>query len=281
MQPPVGPSDNQAMTMRRAAFFLVVLLAASRVDAQSSDAGAGEQYKVEFTLRFWSPTPQMQLSTGSMANLGIGPVDFVQEFGIDKDRFMEYSVTSKAGKHKVRYGSIPFSYKKDAVITRTIQFGGITVPVSAPASTEVDWRLRHYGYEWDFVSADRGYIGMIADVKDNKFSANIDAGPYGTEDADVRVWVPTIGLGMRAYPHRLMSVTGEFGVEVTRFKGFEKLKNDWDGHFVDWSLYGTANAGRNVGIEFGYRSMHVDYTSDSDTADLRMKGLYFGGNLRF
>ena len=267
--------------MRRAAFFLVVLLAASRAAAQGSEAGAGEVYKVEFTLRFWSPSPQMQLSTGSLASLGIGPVDFVQEFGLEKQRFTEYSVTSKAGKHKVHYNSIPISYQKDAVITRDIQFGGITVPVSAPASTDVDWRLRRYGYEWDFVAADRGYIGLLTDVKDNKFSANIDAGPYGSQSADIRVWVPTVGAGMRVYPHRLVSVTGEFGVEVTRFKGFEKLKRDWDGHYVDWDLYGTGNIGQHVGVQLGYRSIHVDYTSESDTADLKMRGLYFGGNLRF
>ncbi len=269
---------------KRAATFLVVLLAATRAEAQfqsHSDAGAGEQYRVEFTLRFWSPTPQLSLSTGDLAGLGVGPVDFVQEFGLEKDRFTEYSVISKAGKHKFRYGSIPISYSKEAVITRTIQFGGLTVPVSAPVSMNVDWRLRRYGYEWDFVSAGRGYLGMITDVKDNKFSANIEAGPYGSEDADVRVWVPTVGLGARAYPHRLVSVTGEFNIEVTRFKGFDRLKTDWDGHFVDFDVYATVNAGHNFAILGGYRSLKVDYTSDTDTANMRMKGFYWGGNVRF
>jgi len=270
------------MMTKRAALFLIVLLAATRAEAQfKSDGGAGEQYHVEFTLRFWSPTPELSLSTGSLANLGVGPVDFVQEFGLEKDRFTEYSVISKAGKHKFRYGSIPISYSKDAVITRTIQFGGLTVPVSAPVSMNVDWRLRRYGYEWDFVSAGRGYLGMITDVKDNKFSASIEAGPYGSEDADVRVWVPTVGLGARAYPHRLVSVTGEFNIEVTRFKGFDRLKTDWDGHFVDFDVYATVNAGHNFAILGGYRSLKVDYTSDTDTANMRMKGFYWGGNVRF
>src|SRR6185436_7312601 len=111
--------------------------------------------------------------------------------------------------------------------------------------------------------ADRAYIGLLTDVKDNKFSANIDAGPYGNQSADVRVWVPTVGASLRVYPHRLVSVTGEFGVEVTRFKGFDKLKSDWDGHFVDFDIYGTGNIGHNVGVQVGYRSIHVDYTSDS------------------
>jgi len=271
------------MMTRCAALFLTVLLVTTRAEAQFqvAEKGAGEEYRVEFSLRFWSPTPELSLSTGRLAGLGIGPVDFVQTFGIEKDRFTEYSVTSKAGKHKFRYGSIPISYTKEAVITRTIQFGGITVPVSTTASTEVDWRLRRYGYEWDFVAADRGYLGLIADVKDNKFSANISAGPYGSEDADVRVWVPTVGLGARGYVHRLVSFTGEFNLEVTRFKGFDRLKTDWDGHLVDFDVYSTVNLGRNVAIQGGYRSLRVDYTSDSDTANIRLQGLYWGGNLRF
>ena len=91
----------------------------------------------------------------------------------------------------------------------------------------------------------------------------------------------TIGLGARAYPHRLISVTGEFNVEVTRFKGFDRLKTDWDGHFVDFDVYATINAGRNFAVLGGYRSLKVDYTSDTDTATMRMKGLYWGGNVRF
>jgi len=118
-------------------------------------------------------------------------------------------------------------------------------------------------------------------VKDNKFSANISAGPYGSQSTDVRVWVPTVGLGGRVYPHRLVSVTGEFGLEVTRFKGFDKLKTDWDGHFVDFDIYSTVNMGHNVAVQGGYRSMRVDYTSASDTANMRLKGIYWGGNLRF
>jgi hypothetical protein len=268
------------MTIRRAMIFFAVLLAASRAGAQS-EAGAGEVFKVEFTLRFWSPNPTLQLSTGNVAGFGVGPVDFVEAFGIEKDRFTEYSVISKVGKHKTHYSSIPINYTKDAVITKTIEFGGITVPVSTPASAEVDWRLRKYGYEWDFLQADRAYLGLLADVKDNKFSANISAGPYGTDDADVRVWIPMVGLGVRGYAHRLVSFTGEFSLEVTRFKGFEKLKRDWDGHSVDWDIYSTVNAGRNFGVQAGYRSMRVDYTSTTDTANLKMKGWYWGGNLRF
>jgi hypothetical protein len=272
------------MTMRRLFFVLAALLVASRADAQfnADNRAPGEQFHVELSLRFWSPTPELQLSTGSLANLGVGAVDFVQEFGLAKERFTEYQITSKAGrKHKLHYSSIPISYAADTVVTRTIQFGGLTVPVSVPASSNFDWRLRRYGYEWDFIAADRGFIGVLAEVKDNQLNASVSAGPFGSEDLDVHVWVPTIGMAARAYPHRMVSVTGDFGVEITRFKGFDRLKNDWDGKYVDFDLYGTVNFGRNVGAHLGYRSIVVDYESTDDTANLRLKGPYFGANIRF
>jgi hypothetical protein len=241
-----------------------------------------EQYHVELSLRFWTPTPQLELSTGSLTTLGIGAVDFVREFGLGNDRFTEYEFTSKPGrKHKLHYSSIPIRYSADAVISKTIQFGGITVPVSAPASTDFDWRLRRYGYEWDFVSASRGYVGLLTDVKDNKLNASISAGPYGSDTLDLHVWVPTVGLAARAYPHRMFSLSGDFNVEVTRFKGFDRLKTDWDGKFVDFDVYGTVNLGRNFALHTGYRSIVVDYTSASDVANIRMKGMYWGGNVRF
>ena len=53
------------------------------------------------------------------------------------------------------------------------------------------------------------------------------------------------------------------------------------GLFYDFDLYGTANFGRNVGAQIGYRSVTVDYAVDQDTGDLKMKGPYVGGVVRF
>jgi hypothetical protein len=39
--------------------------------------------------------------------------------------------------------------------------------------------------------------------------------------------------------------------------------------------------GRYIGAQLGYRSVTVDYVVDDDTGNLKMKGLYFGGLIRF
>jgi hypothetical protein len=36
-----------------------------------------------------------------------------------------------------------------------------------------------------------------------------------------------------------------------------------------------------VGAQIGYRSVTVDYVVDDDTGNLKMKGPYFGGLIRF
>jgi len=41
------------------------------------------------------------------------------------------------------------------------------------------------------------------------------------------------------------------------------------------------NFGGHVGAQLGYRSLTSDYSVDEDEGDLKMKGLYFGGLVRF
>jgi hypothetical protein len=267
------------MTIRSAAVFLVVVLAASRANAQfnAPDPAPGEQAHAELSLLFWTPTPQLQLNTGGLTNTGVGPVDFVGEFGIADKRLREYRMTAKPGRHhKLRYSSLPIKYEATATLNRSIQFGGLTVPVSTTATATLDWRLRRYGYEWDFLAMDRGYIGVITELKDNKVSATV-ASPFGTETAERRAVIPTVGIGARGYPHRLFSITGEF----TGFKMPERFKDTLSGKFTDLDLYGTISLGRNVAVQGGYRSVLVEYASDGDTGNLRLKGLYWGGSLRF
>ena len=61
-----------------------------------------------------------------------------------------------------------------------------------------------------------------------------------------------------------------------------KVNHDtFDAKFYDFDLYGTANFGRNVGAQFGYRSVTVDYTVDNDAGNMKLKGPYVGGIVRF
>ena len=50
---------------------------------------------------------------------------------------------------------------------------------------------------------------------------------------------------------------------------------------MDFDIYATLNFGKNVGVQGGYRSVVAEYLVDDDQGDLKLKGTYFGGVVRF
>lgn len=260
--------------------FLLALASAAPAQAQFRAAAPvtpGEDYHVEFGVAFWSPDPELVIRLDSSAGFG-SDVDFVEEFGLEKKRFTEFRATLKPGrKHKIRFDYVPFKYDAEATIQRTFVFGGQTYTVGIPAATDVKWDLWKFGYEWDFVSGQSGFAGLVVDLKYSKVTAEISAAGLGVETAEEKAPVPGIGGIARGYFSRNFSVTGEF----TAFKMLDTFSEGIDGKFFDFDVYATMNAGKNFGVQGGYRRIIVDYTSEEDAADLKMKGPYFGAVVRF
>jgi hypothetical protein len=261
----------------------------ARAEAQFRVASPapGENFHVELGLMFWSPTPEILIQTGSLAALGQPEVDFVQEFGIEKKRFPEFRGVIKAGrKHKLRVSHVQMEYNESATLQRTIVFGGQTFPVSVPATADLSWRLWRFGYEWDFVAMDRGVVGLVTELKYNEVLATLSATGFGSEVTEVTAPIPTVGILARAYPHRDFSITAEFtGFKMPGFIGSrisDSLSgDDFEAKMYDFDIYGTLNFGRHVGLQGGYRSVIADYLVEDDAGDLKMKGWYFGGLVRF
>jgi hypothetical protein len=276
------------MQIRLVATVLLSLLLASRADAQFrvADPAPGEQFHVELGLMFWNPTPGLQIQTGGLAALGESEVDFVQEFGIENERFSEFRAVLKAAKkHKIRVSHVLAEYNAATTLQRTIVFGGRTFPVSVPATADLQWRVWRFGYEWDFVASDRGVVGLVTELKFNQVSADLEAVGLGNELTEVSAPVPTIGALARVYPHKTFSLTAEFtGFKVPGFlakKITDAIDDDADAKVFDLDVYGTVNFGSHVGAQLGYRSLTADYLFDEDAGDLELKGWYFGGLVRF
>jgi hypothetical protein len=276
------------MPIRLLLLVLGVLCTAERAQAQFrvADPAPGENFHVELGLMFWTPTPELTIQTGALAALGAPGVDFVQEFGIEKTRFKEFRAVLKlARKHKLRVSQVPMEYDAAATLQRSISFGGIVIPVNFPATTHVSWTLWRFGYEYDFVAGDRGFVGLLTELKRNTVTAEIGTPGLGSEVAEVTAPVPTVGVVLRAYPHRNFSFTTEFtGFKVPGFIGnriTDTLDNDFEAKMFDMDIYGTVNFGGHVGVQFGYRSVTAEYAVDADAGDLAMKGTYFGGLVRF
>jgi hypothetical protein len=264
-----------------------MLTARAEAQFRVADPAPGEQFHVELGLMFWSPTPEILIQTGSLAALGQAGVDFVQEFGIEDTRFNEFRSVVKTGKrHKVRVSHVEIHYAESATLQRTVVFGGQTFPVSVPATADLSWRLWRFGYEWDFVTKDRGLVGFITELKYNEVSALLSATGFGSELTEVTAPIPTVGILVRAYPHKDASITMEFtGFKMPGFIGNRISESvsgdDFQAKMYDFDIYGTINFGKYVGVQGGYRSVTADYLVEDDSGDLKMKGLYFGGLVRF
>lgn len=222
---------------------------------------------------FWKPAPQLILST-EVRGTALPPVDLVEEFAIEDKWFPEYRATLGRG-HKFRFSYVKLNYTEDATIQRTFTFQGRTFSIGAPATADIEWDLWKLGYEWDFVAREQGYFGVIADVKFNQITASVDS-PLLREAAttDVTAPVPTIGVAGRGYLSSALAIGGEFsGLKITRDEFVVRL--------LDFDIHATVSVSRHLGGQVGYRSVDADYTIDEDTGDLEMRGLYFGGFVRF
>jgi hypothetical protein len=275
------------MPIRLFATLLFTVTLATQAEAQFrvADPAPGENFHVELGLMFWTATPEIQIQTGGLASAGFAAVDFVREFELEDERFTEFRAVIKAGrKHKFRVARVPFRYEQQATLQRAISFGGVTFPVTVPVSSDLEWDLWRVGYEWDFVAGDRGLVGFITELKHNHLTAELSAPGFGVETTDVTAPIVTLGGIIRAYPHRSFSLTAEFtGIKVFGFIRTltDRISEDLEAKMYDLDLYGTLNFGRNVGVQGGYRSVTAEYEVEDDSGDLKMKGLYFGGLVRF
>ena len=74
-----------------------------------------------------------------------------------------------------------------------------------------------------------------------------------------------------------ISITGELvGVQDSR-----QHRRAYQAHYFDFDLYGTVNFNDYVGAQIGYRSLDLGYLIEDDRGDFKMKGIYFGGVVRY
>ncbi len=272
--------------------FLWMLIAAglaaaapAPAEAQSrrrlTDPATGESYNVEVSLGFWKPTPDFVISSEGFGIPGT-PIDLVEDLGIEKRQFREFrAVLRPARKHKFRIQFIPIKYEvENAILTRQIVFNGIRYDVGLPVNATADWKAWRFGYEYDFISRDRGYLGLVVEAKYTDVRLELQS-PAADEFSRAQAPIPSLGLIGRGYLAKNVSITGEF----TGFRLLNREDDDYQGNYYDFDIYGTINFSNNVGASVGYRSLDVGYLivdpPARDFGDLTLKGVYFMGTVRF
>jgi hypothetical protein len=259
----------------------VVLLRPAGASAQFtatpfSDPATGERYHFEAAGALWNPPPLFEIQSESLGVLGTR-INAVNDLGLKQKRIGELRfVVRPARKHKFRVNYLPMSYEKSiSTLHREFVFNGIRYGVNLPVTTDFSWKTWLLGYEYDFISRDRFFVGFVTQVKATDIQVNLQA-PIGTEFARAQAPIPNFGGIARVYVVPNISVTGEMvGIKVPN------IDDRYQAHYFDFDLYGTVNFNDYVGAQLGFRRVDLGYVFEDDLGDFEVKGLYFGGVVRY
>jgi hypothetical protein len=249
--------------------------------AGSSNRATGETYHVEIGGYLWNPTPEIVISSESLGINGDN-VDFVNTLGLPKQTFKQLKLVLRpATKHKFRLEYTPIKYNGEKTVDTSFVFNGQRYTIGLPVTSELDWKAYRFGYEFDFVYKDRGFVGLLLEAKYTDITATLEATLLGVRQVEftrARGPIPSIGVIARGYIVPNISITGEFS-------GFPEVGTTggsrYGGKYYDFDLYGTVNFTDHFGAQVGYRSFDVSYKVNNDNGTMKLKGLYFGGVGRF
>jgi len=261
--------------------FVLALAVGTPASAQyfprPAKATVGETYTVEFAILDWKPEPDILIRTESVNILGT-PIDLVNDLGIDEGHLPDFRFVLRAArKHKFRVSFVPIHYSAESLLERTIVFNGTTYRFGLPITSDFEWKAWRFGYEYDFIARDRGYVGFIVEAKYTDVKLDMAALTL-SESATASVPIPAVGGAFRVYPARYVSISGE--VSGMKLPG-SLSQGDDTADYLDWDLYAIVNFGRYAGAQVGYRTIDMNYRYNREFGNFKVKGPYFGGVVRF
>ncbi len=255
---------------------LLAGVAEAQYRVPASSTPTGEDYNVEVSVNFWNPTPTLVVNSEALGILGTD-VDLVSDLGIEKQTLRDLRVVLRpAKKHRFRINYLPMTYDAESQVTREFVFNGQRYRVGLPVATTAQFKAWRFGYEYDFLYRDRGFLGVLFDVKYTDVNVGLNS-PIGDEFTTAIAPIPTVGGVARVYAARNLALNAE----ASYFKVPESASEEYKGRYVDFDVYATYNPHKNFGIQAGYRSIDVFYDAKNDTGTLTFKGMYFGGTVRF
>lgn len=241
-----------------------------------NDPATGESYHIEAGAGYWFPSADIIVSSEQLGIPG-SQINAKRDLGLTDQRFPILDLQLRpARSHKFRFQYIPVSFTQTATLTQDIVFNGIRYRLGLPVNSTLDWKTYEFGYEYDFVVKNWGFVGFNLQAKYTDVQVRL-ASLIATEFAHARGPIPAIGGIARVYVVPNISITGE----VSGFKIPDSIDSRYNAHYVDIDIYGTLNFTNNVGVKGGYRSRDVGYLIKSDTGAFTLKGIYFGAVLRY
>jgi hypothetical protein len=148
--------------------------------------------------------------------------------------------------------------------------------IGVPVNTTFTWKTYRFGYQYDFVTKNWGFVGFDLEAKYTDVQVAL-ASPLATEFAHARGPIPALGFIGRYYIVPNIAITGE----ISAFKIPDSIDSRYNAHYIDLDIYGTLNFTNYIGVKGGYRSRDVGYLIKSDSGQFTMNGIYFGAVLRY
>jgi len=266
---------------------MVVMLGAAATATTASaqnprareSSAVGENYRIEVAYGWWDAQPTLIVNSEALGILGTD-VDLIADLGIEKKRLGKLDLTLKPGrKHRLRYQHLPITYQTDAFpVARSFIFNGQRYNVGLPVTTNVDFTTDTFGYNWDLAYFPRGFIGAGVSVMLTNIDVTLDS-PIGSEFVANSAPIPAFNFAARGYVTRNFAIDGE--IKFFRIPESIEKQIEGDGSYTDFDIHGTYNINRYMGVQLGWRKKALFYTAEQDEGDLKFKGLYFSGVVRY
>lgn len=243
----------------------------------SASAGPkGENFHLEISANLWNPDPSFVASSDGSGIQGT-LIDAQGTLGIQKKRIYDFRLVLKPGRrHKFRFAYLPMTYTSTATLNATVYFKGQRYPVTTPVDSDLQWKTLRAGYEYDFISNNSGFFGIVLEAKLTQTQLQLNS-TIGNELAKAQAPIPAIGGIARVYVASGVSITAEYSY----FKLPSSLIKDTTAHYTEYDIYATYNLTNNLGVQGGYRKIDIGVAVTNVTGAAKLSGMHFGGVVRF
>jgi hypothetical protein len=241
----------------------------------------GERYHVEVAGTFWNPALFGRITSDSFDRIG-DAIDLGDDLGYERTRLRDFRLVLRPTERvRLRLQRTPARYSAETTFDREIVFGGTSFPVSVPIISDFSWTVLRGGFEYDFLYRSRGFVGVLLEARYTQLDARLMTNtPFFTPALEAVVTakapLPAIGLVGRAYVLPNVAVN----LEVSGFR-VPRINDEVEANYLDWDVHGTVNLNEHVGVQVGWRRMSTYLATADDEGDLKFRGMWFGGALRY
>jgi hypothetical protein len=241
----------------------------------------GERYHVEVAGTFWNPVLSGRLAGDSFDVVG-DAIDLARDLGYDRSRLKDFRVVVRpTPRVRLRMQHTPVRYAAQTTFDRQIVVKGTSFPVSVPIVSDFGWTVWRGGFEYDVVYRSRGFVGVLLEARYTQLDARLATDtPFFSPPLEAfiaaKAPLPAIGIVSRAYV--LPNVAVNFEVSGFRVPRFDEQT---EATYAEWDVHGTFNLNEFIGVQVGWRRMTMFLSTNEDEGDLRFRGMWFGGALRY